>query len=77
MRQAKDELYWINKAINNFQVKLAKSKRRPVPAVGRLSKMIAHSTGLSDKKGNSVFQTPPLDRWLKRKQLVQKKISKG
>jgi hypothetical protein len=74
MRKPKDELYWINKAISSFQAKFQKSHRPPGSAVSKLSKKIAHFTGLADKKGNSVFQTPPLDRWLKRKDVVQGKM---
>jgi len=74
LRKPKDELYWINKAISSFQAKFQKSRRPPRAAVSKLSKKIAHFTGLADKKGNSVFQTPPLDRWLKRKDVVQGKM---
>jgi hypothetical protein len=74
LHKAKDELYWINKAISNFQHRFEKSTRQPNAQIKKLSKTISYSTGLSDKKGNSIYQPAPVSRWQKRKNLIQRKL---
>jgi hypothetical protein len=76
LHKSKDELYWINKAISNFDHHYEKSMPRHNKYVEKLSKSISKTTGLSDKKGNSLYVMAPIDRWQKRKSLIQKKISK-
>ena len=77
LKQTKDEIYWIDKAIDNFQQRSYKPLIRANSNIARLSKSIAHSTGLSDKKGNPVYLPPPLNKWFKRKELLEKRTSKS
>jgi tetratricopeptide (TPR) repeat protein len=74
--KSKDELYWINKAIENFDHHYKKSMPRHNSYIEKLSKTISKSTGLSDTKGNPIHVGMPIDRWQKRKKLVQKKLNK-
>ena len=76
LRKSKDELYWINKAISNFDHHYEKSMPRHNKYIEKLSKSISKTTGLSDKKGNSLYVMAPINRWQRRKSLVQKKMNK-
>ena len=76
-KQTKDEIYWIDKAIDNFQRRSQKQSIRANSNIARLSRSIAHSTGLSDKKGNPLYLPPPLDKWHKRRELLKKRMDKS
>ena len=43
----------------------------------RLSKALAQKIGLLDKKGKEVLPPKPLEQWIRRKNIVGKKIKKG
>lgn len=75
LKQTKNEIYWIDKAINNFKKYSHKQKIRTNSSIARLSRTISQTTGLFDKKGNAVYLPPPLDKWQKRKELLEKRIS--
>jgi hypothetical protein len=75
LKQTKNELYWIEKAIDNFQQQHKPLIRANSP-IAKLSRSISHATGLSDKKGNPAYLSPPLDRWQKRKELLNKRMRK-
>jgi hypothetical protein len=77
LKQVKNEMYWIDKAINSFQSRFRKPAIRANSNIAKLSRTIALSTGLSDKKGNAVYLPPPLDKWQKRKELLEKRMSKS
>jgi hypothetical protein len=77
LKQVKNEMYWIDKAINNFQSRSRKPAIRANSNIAKLSRTIAHSTGLSDKKGNEIYLPPPIDKWQKRKELLEKRMSKS
>ena len=70
----KQELKTINRAIKIFEELFR--KRQPVVnnRIRSLSRAIAKVTGLSDQKGNSLFQKGELTKWNKRKAIVMKKI---
>jgi hypothetical protein len=74
LRMPKDEIYWIDKAIGQFQKHFKKSSVRSNSKVAALSKSILKSTGLADEKGNAVYQTEPVGRWQKRKDLLLKRL---
>ena len=44
--------------------------------IAQLSKALMKSTGLADKKGKPLFETPYYSKWKKRKQTLQKLIKK-
>ncbi|MGN6490647.1 MAG: hypothetical protein ACTHLE_01525 [Agriterribacter sp.] len=71
------ELAIINKAISRFDKAFRFSKRSKLPAQSlRLSKNLAKTLGLLDKKGNSAYQPEPIATWHRRKSAVLKRISK-
>ena len=73
LKQPKDEMYWIEKAIDQFSKRFKKSDKRKNTKIASLSKSLAHAMGLTDKKGNAKYQPEPVARWQKRKELLQKK----
>ena len=75
LKMPKEEMFWIDKAINIFEKKFSKNTARPKAKVVTISKSLIRSMGLSDKKGRLVYQPQPIARWEKRKQLLQKKLS--
>ena len=72
------ELQLINDAIKSVQEAFdnRKSKPKSNATISRLSKALMKSTGLSDKKGNSIFEPQPISNWKKRKQTVLKRLKK-
>ena len=77
LKQVKNEIYWIDKGIASFQKRSRKTAIRANSNIAKLSRTIAHSTGLSDKQGNAVYLPPPIDKWQKRKELLEKRMSKS
>ena len=70
----KKELQTINRAIRTFEA-LFKKRQPPFnKMVKALSIALSKATGLSDKKGNPIYQMGDLSKWKKRKELVSKKI---
>jgi len=67
------EMSWINKGISVFEKKFDSGKAHPNAKVTSLSKSIVRSVGLTDKKGKYFFQPQPVARWLKRKELLEKR----
>jgi tetratricopeptide (TPR) repeat protein len=73
----KKELSTVNKAIKAFEnqlVMIQKEWTNKNKTVARLSKMLASSLGLIDRKGLPVSEDPLLERWRKRKEVIQKKL---
>lgn len=78
-KKYKDELRVIKRGIKVFtedverrqkeQVRSAKNKKQ----VAELSNAIMRSAGLQDRKGNSTYLPEPLAKWMKRKEVVEKK----
>jgi tetratricopeptide (TPR) repeat protein len=79
LKQYKDELRVINKAIKNFKEahakKIGKGLRKN-STVGKLSTALMKTAGLLDKKGNAVYVPEPIARWEKRKLTVEKRLKK-
>lgn len=77
--QYENELRVIESGIRNFETFY---KQRTKKIIGRnkvaeqLSKTLAKSLGLTDKKGNELYQPAPIEKWLKRKAVVEKKLGK-
>ena len=70
----KDELRTINagiKAFENFYHSKLKGKSKKIT---ELSNALLKSTGLLDKKGNTLYDPEPIGKWKKRKAVVEKKI---
>lgn len=66
------ELKTINKALAVF-AKLH-SPKATGEKVTALSRKLMRLTGLSDKKGNSLYEAEPLGRWRRRKLWVEKRL---
>jgi tetratricopeptide (TPR) repeat protein len=77
--QYENELRVIDKGITNFENFYKKKKDKLLKkhkAAEQLSKSLAKSLGLTDKKGNEIYHTEPIDKWMKRKVVVEKKLGK-
>ena len=73
----KDESRIINTGIKDFgeiYSQRAKKSGRKNSTVNRLSTALMKSSGLLDKKGNPVYDPEPINKWKKRKLLVEKKL---
>ncbi|HUR67585.1 MAG TPA: bacterial transcriptional activator domain-containing protein [Chitinophagaceae bacterium] len=70
----KQELKTLNRAIKTFEELFTKKQPAVNNKIKALSMAIAKSTGLSDKKGNSIFQKGELAKWKRRREVVIKKI---
>lgn len=67
------ELKTINKALSVFtKLHSPKATGKKITA---LSRKLMRLTGLSDKKGNSLYEAGPLGRWRRRKLWVEKRLS--
>ena len=79
LKQPQKELIILNNAISAFE-DLYKRKPAYNKKIVQLSKALLKSTGLSDKKGNSLYEPEPISRWKKRRKTVEnlaKKQKKG
>jgi hypothetical protein len=74
LKKVKDELYWINKGIQNFREHDKTKKHTANSRIAKLSKIISRSTGLTDKKGNPLHAPAPVEKWMKRKELLTKRL---
>ncbi len=74
LKMDKDELYWINKAVQNFREHDNTKKHPANSRIAKLSKIISRSTGLTDKKGNPLHAPAPVEKWMKRKALLTKRM---
>ena len=77
LKLPKQEVAIINAGIKAFEkfykptLKSAKSKR-----VAEISNALLKSTGLADKKGNTLYEPEPINTWRKRKLIAEKKLKK-
>jgi tetratricopeptide (TPR) repeat protein len=77
-KKYKEELAVIDKALKHFkedQEKRITSKTKNA-VIKRLSKSLNKSLGLTDKKGNFLFEPEPIPAWRKRKTTVEKRLKK-
>jgi tetratricopeptide (TPR) repeat protein len=75
-KKYQEELEIINKGIQHFkehQEKHSASKTSNA-AIKKLSNSLNKSLGLTDKKGNFLYEPEPLPAWKKRKATVEKKL---
>lgn len=75
-----DELKLIEKGVETFESFYKKKSQKIVgknKEAEKLSMSLAKSLGLTDKKGNEVYHPGPVDKWLKRKTVVEKKLGKS
>jgi tetratricopeptide (TPR) repeat protein len=74
-----DELRVIDKGVSVFEEFYKKKSEKIISknkAAEKLSKSLAKSLGLTDKKGKDIYHQEPIEKWLKRRQVVEKKIRK-
>jgi tetratricopeptide (TPR) repeat protein len=74
-----DELKIIEKGIRSFDDFYKKRAQKIVSknkTAEQLSKSLAKSLGLTDRKGNEMYHPGPIDAWLKRKAVVENKLGK-
>jgi hypothetical protein len=72
----KNELRVINEGIKVFQELYTPSSIGKHKNVIKLSKQLSMLTGLTDKKGKSLYEPEPISKWKKRKLVVLKKLGK-
>jgi len=71
------ELKLIDAAVKAFSELYNKTvKRKPDKKTIRLSKSLLKMTGLSDKKGNPLYQREPINKWLRRQSILVSKMKK-
>jgi len=75
-KKYKEELDLINKGLQHFKNNETKklSSKKISPSIKKLSNNLNRKLGLTDKKGNSVYEPEPIPTWKKRKTTVEKKI---
>jgi hypothetical protein len=78
----REELHVLNRGIDRLQQQLTEHQKElffKKPQRNKLlrqSKALAQKLGLLNKKGNHILLPQPLEKWLNRKKIVQKKIKK-
>ena len=74
LKQPKDELRVIKFAIAAFEAKYIKKSRSK--KLTDLSNALMKSSGLANSKGKLMVYPEPIGKWMKRKELVEKKSKK-
>ena len=72
----KKELSIIHSGIKAFEKFYKDQSGKPSKKVSEISKQLNKAFHLVDKKGNSLYAPEPIDRWQKRKEVVEKKMAK-
>lgn len=72
----KKELSVIDSGIKTFERFYKEQLGKPSRKISEISKQLNKAFHLVDKKGNSLYTPVPIDRWLKRKEVVEKKMEK-
>jgi tetratricopeptide (TPR) repeat protein len=73
-KEYKKELDLLNTGIAAYEKFFASHYKEKPAKVNAISKKLNKALGLIDKKGNNVYNPPPLDRWKKRRVLVKKRL---
>lgn len=79
-KKYKDELRVINRGIKVFTEDYARRQKSQIAEarnkkqVQELSNAIMKKAGLKDRKGKDVYLPQPLDKWTKRKEVVEKRM---
>jgi hypothetical protein len=82
-KRYKDELRVINKGIEVFSRQIEKQQQQLLKnstnknQLKRLSTLFGKKVGLVNKKGDDMYVPAPVGRWLKRKEVVEKKLKKA
>lgn len=74
LKRYKDELRVINAGIQKFQnfyQRQSKPTRRK--KLSQLSEAFMKTSGLKDKKGKNLYNPEPIAKWMKRREVVEKK----
>jgi hypothetical protein len=77
LKRYKDELRIIDKGIRQFEEHYKKPSRKnsaKQQQISTLSNAFLKTAGLKDKKGNLLYTPEPINRWMKRKLVVEKKL---
>lgn len=74
LRQPKDELRVIKLGIDVFESKYIKKSRSK--KLTDLSTALMKSSGLANSKGKLTVYPEPINKWMKRRELVEKKVKK-
>lgn len=71
-----EELDLINKGLEHFKIHQTEkaSSKNMNASIKKLSSGLNKSLGLTDKKGNSIYEPEPIPSWKRRKISVEKKI---
>lgn len=78
LKKVKDELRVIKKGIQVFSTQHENQfKARKNKKVSELSHAFMTKAGLKDKKGNYTYYPEPVNKWMKRKAVVEEKIKKA
>jgi len=72
----KKELSVINAGIKTFEKFYQKQLGKPSRKITEISSKLNKAFRLVDKKGNSLYAPEPIDRWEKRRGVVEKKMGK-
>jgi len=72
----KKELSVINAGIKTFEIFYKKQLGKPSKKINEISSKLNKAFHLVDKKGNSLYAPEPIDRWEKRKGVVEKRMGK-
>jgi len=72
----KKELSIINTGIKTFEKFYKAQEGKPSRKISEISKKLNKAFHLVDKKGHSLYAPEPIDRWQKRKGVVEKKMGK-
>lgn len=78
-KKYKEELGIINKSLQHFKEYQNKksSYKTNNAAIKKLSNSLNKSLGLTDKKGNFLYEPEPIPTWKKRKTTVEKKLKQS
>ena len=74
LRDYKKELAIINKGIKAYEQFYKSGLKNKSKKVSEISQKLNRSFGLTDKKGNNIYNPEPIARWKKRKINVEKKV---
>lgn len=77
-KKYKEELEIINKGLQHFKQHDAENtaRKKSSASIKKLSKSLNKSLGLTDSKGNFLYEPEPIPTWRKRKITVEKKLKK-
>lgn len=75
-KKYKEELQLINKGLQHFKEHNANrlASKTSSAAIKKISNSLNKSLGLTDKKGNFLFEPEPVPAWKKRKAIVEKRL---